>query len=160
MQNASLWRALLCVESTVVEDVEFDEEAQVLVAHVRPRRQSQSTEGERADRGPRGMTVVRGGAAGGAWIWEPFRCCWSRCAAGELSGPRADGAAVPWARHGAGHTRAFDQQVAWLATPCSKRAVSELMRIARRTRGDRGPGMGRHRRRGRRVRGPAAGRDR
>ena len=34
MQNASLWRALLCVENTVVEDVEFDDEAQVLVAHV------------------------------------------------------------------------------------------------------------------------------
>jgi transposase len=26
-------------------------------------------------------------------------------------------AAVPWARHGAGHTYAFDQQVAWLAIP-------------------------------------------
>ncbi|MBC5905573.1 transposase family protein, partial [Bacillus pumilus] len=25
----------------------------------------------------------------------------------------------PWARHRAGHTRAFDQQVAWLATQCS-----------------------------------------
>jgi len=40
---------------------------------------------------------------------------------------------VPWARHGAGHTRAFDQQVAWLATQCSKRAITELMRIAWRT---------------------------
>ena len=38
MQNASLWRAVLGVENTVVEDVEFDDEAQVLVAHVRPRR--------------------------------------------------------------------------------------------------------------------------
>ena len=34
MRNASLWRALLCVENTVVEDVEFDDQAQVLVAHV------------------------------------------------------------------------------------------------------------------------------
>jgi transposase len=40
---------------------------------------------------------------------------------------------VPWARHGAGHTRAFDDQVAWLATHCSKSAVVELMRIAWRT---------------------------
>ena len=27
---------------------------------------------------------------------------------------------VPWARHGAGHTRAFDDQVAWLVTHTSK----------------------------------------
>jgi transposase len=42
---------------------------------------------------------------------------------------------VPWARHGAGHTLAFDQTVAWLATQCSKSAVTELMRIAWRTVG-------------------------
>ena len=42
---------------------------------------------------------------------------------------------VPWARHGAGHTRSFDQQVAWLATQCSKKAITELMRIAWRTVG-------------------------
>jgi transposase len=44
-------------------------------------------------------------------------------------------AAVPWARHGAGHTRYFDDQVAWLAVVCSKSAVMELMRIAWRTVG-------------------------
>jgi transposase len=44
-------------------------------------------------------------------------------------------AAVPWARHGAGHTRYFDDQVAWLAVACSKSAVMELMRIAWRTVG-------------------------
>ena len=37
MQNATLWRALLGVEKTVVEDIEFDEDEQVLVAHVRAR---------------------------------------------------------------------------------------------------------------------------
>ncbi len=40
MQNATLWRGLLGVEKTVVEDVEFDEDAQLLIAHVRPRRRS------------------------------------------------------------------------------------------------------------------------
>ena len=40
---------------------------------------------------------------------------------------------VPWARHGAGHTYAFDDTVAWLAVQCSKTAVTELMRIAWRT---------------------------
>ncbi len=44
-------------------------------------------------------------------------------------------AAVPWARHSAGHTLGFDQTVAWLATVCSKTAVTELMRIAWRTVG-------------------------
>ena len=34
-----------------------------------------------------------------------------------------------------GHTRIFDQQVAWLATKCSKSAATELMRIAWRTVG-------------------------
>jgi transposase len=44
-------------------------------------------------------------------------------------------ALVPWARHGAGHTRYFDDQVAWLAVACSKSAVRQLMRIAWRTVG-------------------------
>jgi transposase len=42
---------------------------------------------------------------------------------------------VPWARHGAGHTRDFDDTVAWLAVQCSKTAVTELLRIAWRTVG-------------------------
>ncbi len=44
-------------------------------------------------------------------------------------------ASVPWARHDAGHTYAFDEQVVWLATQTSKSAVTELMRIAWRTVG-------------------------
>ena len=44
-------------------------------------------------------------------------------------------AQVPWARHGVGHTLAFDQRVAWLVTQCSKTAVTALMRIAWRTVG-------------------------
>ena len=44
-------------------------------------------------------------------------------------------AAVPWARHQAGHTHHFDAQVAWLATQSSKSAVTVLMRIAWRTVG-------------------------
>ena len=40
VRNASLWRALLGVEKTVVEDIEFDEDAQIVVAHVRPARAS------------------------------------------------------------------------------------------------------------------------
>jgi transposase len=42
---------------------------------------------------------------------------------------------VPWARHGAGHTRDFDDQAAWLAVHVSKTAVTELLRVAWRTVG-------------------------
>jgi transposase len=44
-------------------------------------------------------------------------------------------AAVPWARHDASFTRAFEDQVAWLAVHTNKTAVAELMRIAWRTVG-------------------------
>jgi transposase len=44
-------------------------------------------------------------------------------------------AQVPWARHDAGHTYAFDDTVAWLAVRCSKSAVAQLLRIAWRTVG-------------------------
>lgn len=44
-------------------------------------------------------------------------------------------ASVPWARHDAGHTYAFDDQVAWLATQASKSTAVQLMRIAWRTVG-------------------------
>jgi transposase len=44
-------------------------------------------------------------------------------------------AAVPWARHGAAHTRFFDDQVAWLAAACSKTTITQLMRISWRTVG-------------------------
>ena len=39
-------------------------------------------------------------------------------------------AEVPWARHGAGHTRAFDDMTAWLAVHPSKTAAVELLRVA------------------------------
>ena len=44
-------------------------------------------------------------------------------------------AAVPWARHRAGHTRDFDDLAAWLAVRTSKSAVMELLRVAWRTVG-------------------------
>jgi transposase len=44
-------------------------------------------------------------------------------------------AAVPWARHGAGFTRGFEDTVAWLAVHTSRAAVAELLRLAWRTVG-------------------------
>ncbi|WP_179670126.1 ISL3 family transposase [Nocardioides thalensis] len=135
MRNASVWRALLGVENTVVEDVEYDEEAEVFVAHVRPRRSGHGrcgSCGSRAswyDRGE-GRRRWRGLDMGMVPVFLEAGAPRVNC---PIHGPTVR--QVPWARHGAGHTHTFDQQVAWLATQCSKTAITQLMRIAWRTVG-------------------------
>ena len=135
MQNATLWRALLGVEKAVVEAVEFDEDEQLLVAHVRPRKRARGRCGRCGRRSP---AYDRGE---GRRRWRTLDLGTIQAVL-EADAPRvhcpAHGvtvAAVPWARHAAGHTYAFDEQVAWLATQCSKSAITELMRIAWRTVG-------------------------
>jgi transposase len=135
VQNATLWRALLGVEKTVVEELEFEEDEQLLVAHVRPRKRARGRCG-RCGRGSPGYD-----AGEGRRRWRTLDLGTIRVVL-EANAPRVSCAvhgptvaAVPWARHGAGHTLVFDQQVAWLATQCSKSAVTELMRIAWRTVG-------------------------
>jgi transposase len=44
-------------------------------------------------------------------------------------------AQVPWARHGAWHTRAFEDTAAWLACVTSKTTITELMRVSWRAAG-------------------------
>lgn len=136
MRDVSLWRSLLGVEKAVVlERVEFDEDAQVLVAHVRPTARQRGRCGVCRRRSP-------GYDAGpGRRRWRALDLGTIR-AEMEAHSPRVRCrdhgvvvAAVPWARHGAGHTYAFDDQVAWLATQSSKSTVTELMRIAWRTVG-------------------------
>jgi transposase len=51
----------------------------------------------------------------------------------RIRGPTV--AAVPWARHGVGHTRDFDDIAAWLAVRTSKSATCDLLRVAWRTIG-------------------------
>jgi transposase len=119
----------------VVEAVEFDEDAGEIIVSCRLRKGA----GRRCGRCDR---------RGGRYDQGEGRRRWRALDAGtvrvfiEAEAPRVDCpdhgvtvAAVPWARHGAGHTRAFDDQVAWLATHCSKSAVVELMRVAWRTVG-------------------------
>ena len=77
------------------------------------------------------MTAARAGGAGGRWISARRRRSSRRRRRG--SSCRQHGvvvARVPWARHGSWFTREFEDQVAWLATHCSKSAVCELMRIS------------------------------
>lgn len=135
MRDVSIWRGLLGVEKAVVERVEFDQDADVLVAHVRPRSRERGRCGVCRRRGPRydpgpGRRRWRTLDLGTIQAFVEADCPRVRC--------REHGvvvAAVPWARHDAGHTRVFDDQVAWLATKASKTMVVELMRIAWRTVG-------------------------
>jgi transposase len=135
VRNAKLWERLLGVERTVVDGVVFDEEDEVIVASVRPRKGAKRRCGICAKRCP-GYDQGEG----------PRR--WRSLDLGtiptylEADAPRVSCtehgvvvAQVPWARHDARHTRNFDDMVAWLATHTSKSAVEELMRVAWRTVG-------------------------
>lgn len=135
MREATLWRSLLGIEKTVVEEVEFDEDEQLLIAHVRPRKRVRGRCG-RCGRSSPGYD--RGD---GRRRWRALDLGTVRVVL-EAEAPRVNCrehgpavAAVPWARHSAGHTYAFDAQVSWLATQCSKKAVTDLMRIAWRSVG-------------------------
>ena len=86
--------------------------------------------------GHRAMTTVKVGVGGERWILGTTRVFL------EARAPRVQCrehgvivAAVPWARHRAGHTRDFDDLAAWLAVRTSKSAVMELLRVAWRTVG-------------------------
>ena len=136
MLNATVWRGLLGLDkSVVVEMVEFDDDEDVVVAHVRPRKV------KRAACGVCGRSSPAYDRGEGRRRWRSLDWGTIRVYL-EADAPRVDCVehgptvrTVPWARHGAGHTRIFDEQVAWLATQCSKAAITELVRIAWRTVG-------------------------
>jgi transposase len=130
-----IWQQLLGVDRTVVEEIEFDEETGLLVAHVRPRKGA----ARRCGRcGRRAAWYDRGE---GRRRWRGLDLgvvqAWLEADAPRVSCPEhgVTVTQVPWARHGAGHTHAFDDQVAWLAVHTSRTAVAQLMRIAWRTVG-------------------------
>ena len=136
MRNARVWRTLLGVEKTVVEGVEFEGDGGgQLIVQVRATRAARSRCGicrrrcGRYDAGE-GRRRWRALDAGTIRVFVQADAPRVRCAEHGVVV-----AHVPWARHGAGHTLAFDETVAWLVTQCSKSAVTELMRIAWRTVG-------------------------
>jgi transposase len=135
VRSVTLWRALLGVEKAVIEGIEYDEDEQILVAYVRPTRRAGSRCGRCQRRSPwydrgEGRRRWRTLDLGTIPVYLEADAPRVNC---RTHGPTVR--AVPWARHAAGHTTVFDEQVAWLATQCSKTAVTELMRIAWRTVG-------------------------
>jgi transposase len=126
-----VWRRLLGVDDrTVIERVEFDEEADAVVALVRPRRAQKRRCGRCGRRAPgydQGEGRRRWRALDLGQIRSFVEADAPRVKCPE-HGPTV--IALPWARHGAGHTRAFDDTVAWLAVHTSKTAVTEVVRIA------------------------------
>jgi transposase len=120
----------------VVEDVAIDERHEALVVSVRPRK------GAAKPRcGVCARRCARYDRGGGRRRWRALDVGIWRCFL-EAEAPRVTCpdhgvvvAQVPWARHGSGHTRDFDDTVAWLAVHTSKSSVVELMRIAWRSVG-------------------------
>lgn len=135
MRDSTLWRALVGVEDTVIESVDFDPDKALLSVAVRPAARRRGRCGRCQRPAP------RYDAGRGRRSWRTLDLGTIQCRL-EADAPRVrcreHGVVVghvPWARHGAGSTRVFEDQVAWLATQTSKHAVTELMRVAWRTVG-------------------------
>jgi transposase len=135
VQNAKLWEKLLGVNGTVVENVGLDEDDEVIVASVRARKGARGRCGNCRRKCPgydqgEGRRRWRALDLGTVPTWLEADAPRVRCPEHGVVVT-----SVPWARHGAGHTLAFDDTVAWLATHCAKSAVEGLMRVAWRTVG-------------------------
>lgn len=135
MRSTTLWARLLGLVKAVVEDVVFDEDDECIVVSVRPRKATKRRCG-------------RCGKRCAGYDQGEGRRRWRALDLGtiktflEADSPRVRcaehgvvTAQVPWARHGTGHTHAFDDTAAWLVTHCSKSAVRDLLRVAWRTVG-------------------------
>ena len=135
MRSGRLWARLVGVEGAVIGRVLYDEQAGVVVVTARPRKHLQGRCGVCARRCP-GFDQGEG------------RRRWRALDLGTLKAfveadvPRVRCpehgvvvVAVPWARHGARHTRGFDDTAAWLAVHTSMQAVSQLLRVAWETVG-------------------------
>lgn len=133
MRGIRVWARLLGLVAAVVEDVFIDGEA--VVVAVRPRARER-----------RRCPYCRRRCPG--YDWGEGRRRWRALDLGttlafvEAEAPRIECArhgvvvaAMPWARHDSGFTRAFEDQTAWLAVNTSTTAVAELMRIAWRSVG-------------------------
>jgi transposase len=135
VRNRSVWERACGLTRTVVEAVEFDDAEQAVIVSARPVARARDRCGRCHRRSPR----YDNGA--GRRRWRALDLGTTKVFI-EAAAPRVrcrehgvTVAAVPWARHDAGHTRDFDDLAAWLAVRTSKSAVKELLRVAWRTVG-------------------------
>ena len=135
MQNNRVWQRACGLTRTVVEGVRVDDEVNAIVVSVRPDARARSRCGRCGRRSP---GYDRGA---GRRRWRGLDAGTTRVLI-EADAPRVQCrthgqtvAQVPWARHGAGHTRDFDAMAAWLAVRTSKSATCQLLRVAWRTIG-------------------------
>jgi transposase len=134
VRGIRVWARLLGLQRTVVEGVRIGSEEEVVVS-VRPSWRERDRCGECRRRCP-GYDLGEGRRR-----WRSLDLG-TTLAFLEADAPRVTCrrhgvvvAAVPWARHNSRFTRAFEDQVAWLAVNTSKSAVAELMRVAWRSVG-------------------------
>jgi len=135
VQNNRVWQRACGLTRTVVEGVRVDEVADAIIVSVRPNSRARSRCGRCGRRSPgydRGTGRRRWRAldAGTTAVFIEADAPRVRC---RTHGQTV--AQVPWARHGAGHTRDFDAMAAWLAVRTSKSATCQLLRVAWRTIG-------------------------
>jgi transposase len=128
-------QAAFGLDHAVVEDVDFDPMREAVIISVRPVAKARSRCGRCGRRSPgydrgEGRRRWRALDLGTTRVFLEAEAPRVACPA---HGPTV--AAVPWSRHGAGHTRDFDDQAAWLAVHVSKTAVVALLRVAWRTVG-------------------------
>ena len=129
MRGGRVFARLLGLGRAVVEGVRLEEDGSVVVA-ARPRRREASRCGRCGRRCP-GYDQGEGRRR-----WRALDLGATRAYV-EAEAPRVACrehgivvARLPWARHDSWFTREFEEQVAWLATQCSKSAICELMRIS------------------------------
>ena len=134
MRGIRVWARLLGLQRAVIEDVWIGDEGEVVVA-VRPIWRERDRCGICRRRSP-GFDL-----GDGRRRWRALDLG-TTLAFVEADAPRVSCrrhgvvvCAVPWARHQARFTTAFEDQTAWLAVNTSKTAVAQLMRIAWRTVG-------------------------
>ena len=137
MRSGRLWARLVGVEGAVIGRVLYDEQAGVVVVTARPRKHLQGRCGVCARRCPgfdqgEGRRRWRALDLGTLKAFVEADVPRVRC---PEHGVVVVVVAVPWARHGARHTRGFDDTAAWLAVHTSMQAVSQLLRVAWETVG-------------------------
>ncbi len=138
MRASRLWVRMLGCGNTVIESVDWHQEETgqlAVTVHVRPRKRLASRCGICGKKRPgydKGEGRRRWRALDLGTVRAELEAAAPRVACPEHG---VVVAAVPWARHGAAHTRFFDDQVAWLAAACPETTITQLMRISWRTVG-------------------------